>query len=86
MFYMDLYKENIEKSSCLNRKAQPLNSRYTALSSGPLTRLFKLDPWGQNLPRCRVHMLYINPYREKPLKSGIWYVAESRGPTSSKIV
>ena len=60
MFYIGLYRENIEKSSCL--KLQGLKSIdiwHVASSSRPLQSLSKLWHWGQKWPHPRGHMFYI---------------------------
>jgi len=48
-----------------NYKAQSFHIRYIASSRGPLPKLFKLCPWGQNWPRPRGSQFYIELYKEK---------------------
>jgi len=47
-----------------NYKAQSFHIWYIASSRGPLPKLFKLCPWGQNLPRPGGHNFTLN-YKRK---------------------
>ena len=48
-----------------NFKAQSFYIWYIALSRGPLPKLFKLCPWGQNWPSRGWSQFYIELYKEK---------------------
>ena len=54
---------NLKNLLVWNRKAQNFHIWHVALSSGPLQRLPKLCPWGQNWPRPGGHQFYIELYR-----------------------
>jgi len=47
-----------------NYKAQSFHIWYIATSWGPLPKLFKLCPWGQNSPRPGGHYLTLNYIRK----------------------
>jgi len=47
-----------------NYKAQGFHMWYIASSRGPLPKLFKLSPWGQNWPRPGGHNLTLNYIRK----------------------
>ena len=55
-------------TSCWHQKVQVFDIWYTASSSSPLPKLFKLWHWGKKWPRAGGHLLYIDPYREKNFK------------------
>ena len=81
---------NFENLLLWNRKTQSFHIWYVASSQGPLQSLFKSCPWGQNWPRPRGHIFYIELYRKnfknllvkngKPQSLHIWHVASSQGP------
>jgi len=48
-----------------NFKAQSFHIWYVASSRGPLLKLFKLCPWGQNWPSPAGSQFYIELYKEK---------------------
>ena len=77
MFYLSLYRENMNKSSCL--KPQGLESWYwyVASPSGPLPSLLKLCRWGQKLAHPRGHMFYIGFNTGKTCKT---FLSETRRP------
>jgi len=54
-----------KKFLVLNHKAQSFYIWYIASSRGPLSKLFKLCPWGQNWPRPGGSRFYIELYKEK---------------------
>jgi len=47
-----------------NYKAQSFHNWYIASSRGPLPKLFKLCPWGQNWPRSGGHNFTLNYIRK----------------------
>ena len=61
----------------LNNKAQSFHIWYIALSKGPLPKLFKICPWGQNWPWPGGHNFTLNYIRKLQTTSseplmGIW--------------
>ena len=58
LFYIDSYrkKKNFKKFLLLNQKAHAFDIWYAASSVKLLSRLFKLQPWGQKWPHPRGHL------------------------------
>ena len=90
---IDFWDENFKNHLVWNQKAWSLDIWYVASTSGPLSSLFKLYPWGQKWSRPGGHIFYIGLYREmwknllvwnhKALCLDIWYVASPSGPLPS---
>ena len=58
------WKETSKNLLVWNYKAQSFHIWYIASSKGPLPKLFKLWPWGQNWPRPGGHNFTLNYIRE----------------------
>ena len=68
LFLHNSYIVNIFENLLLRKqKAQTFDILYVALPSGPLPRLFKLYPWGQNWPRPSGSLILHNSYIGKNL-------------------
>ena len=64
MFYIEMYRENLKNLLQTKYKPLSLDIKHVALCSGPLPRLHKLCPWGQDWPLPRGHIFNIEIYRE----------------------
>ena len=55
-------RKNLKNLLDKNHSAESLDIWCVALPNGPLPRLLKLCPWGQNWPRPGSHLFYIEIY------------------------